>query len=506
MTELWHIPEPRCVFGYGQSMEHPKDGLTAFGPVHDRRQPREMRIGAIGTANGLRYFRQWVASLQGAIPSPDAEDPKYSMFPGFEAAFRCVWDPEPVAELVLSPGNIDAALRHADPYQAIYRTVGLFEERIRRYMTEEEAPVTTWFVVLPETVYEYGRPKSQVPRAMRTNVEDFVQHRKAKRLADEPLLPFFDNLNKAAEAHDYARDFRDQLKGRLLDQRAVIQIVRETTLAPHAFTRTDGSPARRLQAPAEVAWNLATAAYYKAGGQPWRLDGIRPGVCYVGMVYKRLDGQDVRQACCGAQMFLDSGDGLVFKGAVGPWYSEKTREYHLDKANAERLMAKAIEGYRERHGEYPKEVFIHGRTRFDDAEWEGFRAAVPHPTVLVGVRIKRADGYKVFRGDRYTVLRGLALPLSQHSGYLWTSGFVPRLQTYPGREVPNPLFVDVCRGSADLRAVMSDILSLTKVNFNACMYGDGVPVTLRFADRVGRVLTAIPADKATPQLPFKHYI
>ncbi len=39
---------------------------------------------------------------------------------------------------------------------------------------------------------------------------------------------------------------------------------------------------------------------------------------------------------------------------------------------------------------------------------------------------------------------------------------------------------------------MGDVMSLTKLNFNACIYGDGLRVTLRFADLVGENLTAGP--------------
>jgi hypothetical protein len=39
------------------------------------------------------------------------------------------------------------------------------------------------------------------------------------------------------------------------------------------------------------------------------------------VVFKLLDNVKGRDnACCGAQMFLGSGEGVVFKGAVGPWY------------------------------------------------------------------------------------------------------------------------------------------------------------------------------------------
>jgi hypothetical protein len=104
------------------------------------------------------------------------------------------------------------------------------------------------------------------------------------------------------------------------------------------------------------------------------------------------------------------------------------------------------------------------------------------------------------------VPRGLAWKMTDHTGFLWSKGFVPRLQTYAGREVPNPLFVQLTRGDADLEVVLRDVLTLTKLNYNACIYGDGVPVTLRFADSVGEILTAAPLKDDLPPLPFRFYI
>jgi len=46
---------------------------------------------------------------------------------------------------------------------------------------------------------------------------------------------------------------------------------------------------------------------------------------------------------------------------------------------------------------------------------------------------------------------------------------------------------------------------LTKLNYNACIFADGLPVTLRFADAVGEILTSGPMENIPP-LPFKHYI
>ncbi|MBL7395880.1 hypothetical protein INQ29_23895, partial [Escherichia coli] len=77
---------------------------------------------------------------------------------------------------------------------------------------------------------------------------------------------------------------------------------------------------RGLQDEATVAWNFCTTLYFKMDAKPWALAHVRPGVCYVGLVFKNDDTPAATgEACCAAQMFLNSGDGLVFRGALGPW-------------------------------------------------------------------------------------------------------------------------------------------------------------------------------------------
>jgi hypothetical protein len=60
------------------------------------------------------------------------------------------------------------------------------------------------------------------------------------------------------------------------------------------------------------------------------------------------------------------------------------------------------------------------------------------------------------------------------------------------------------RGEGEIVQVLKDILALTKLNYN-CLFGDGAPVTLRFADSVAEILTAGP-HSGEPPLPFKFYI
>ena len=121
------------------------------------------------------------------------------------------------------------------------------------------------------------------------------------------------------------------------------------------------------------------------------------------------------------------------------------------------------------------------------------------------VRIQEERDFRIYSPGTRPVLRGLAYLRNAGSALLFTRGYTPRLRTYVGREVPRPLRIDISRGDADIKIVLADILALTKLNYNTCLLADGVPVTLRFADSIGEILTAGPIPDETP-LPFRHYI
>lgn len=496
--------EPDLEFGHGQVMQYPKDGLRLFGPLRDTVSPAEIRVGVVGTNDGIGRYKRWIKKINAYIPAEREGTAHHTAYPGFEAIFGCRWPESPICEVRIDQEEIRKRLFIGERHEAIFTLVTLFKDAILRYRREHEAHVDLWFVVIPEEVYKFGRPQSRVPTGERIQSETQMTTKQAKSLQIQPSL--FQQINEDTEPFHYHVHFRDQLKARLLKDGIVIQVVRETSLTPEEFI-SGGVPMRRVQDPATLAWNLTTTAYFKSSGRPWKLADVREGVCYVGVVFKRkMAALDAGNACCGAQMFLDSGDGMVFKGAVGPWYSDKTKEFHLSKRKARELMTIVINAYIESHVHPPKELFIHGKTRFNDDEWEGFRAAVPGNCQLVGVRIRDERQTKLYSRGNRPVLRGTALILSRRKALLWTRGFIPRLMTYPGREVPNPLSVEISQGEADLDQVLKDILGLTKVNFNACIFADGFPVTLRFADMVGAILTATPLEDEVPPLPFKHYI
>ena len=510
--DIRHIPEPQLEFGFGQKLEYPRDGLYLYGPASSDASVSEMRYGVIGTAHGVQRFQVWSRMVSGFIDIPEptarsrAIEPQHVPFPGFEQAFGARWSVTPAHTISdIDSTRLQDSLKIRNRHEAVKSAVGMYVDRLVAAQNRLENPPSFWFVVIPEEVYELGRPQSKVARVDRIQGQVTISASRARYLQVRPTL--FGDEEQEAEVYKYATHFRRQLKARLLQDRIVTQIVRETTLAPQDFLTEAGSPLRRLEDPATVAWKLCTGAYYKAGGRPWQLADVRPGVCYVGLVYKRTSPQgDSRHACCAAQMFLSDGDGVVFRGALGPWYSPETKQYHLNRSSARSLIGMVGEEYSRLHGKAPTELFIHARSAFAEEEWKGFEQGCPTGTSLVGVQIRDArDDLKLFRTGKYPVIRGTAALLTERNAFLWTAGYVPRLDTYMGPETPNPIQVKVQKGRCDLETVLFDVLGLTKINFNSCLFNDRLPVTIKFADAVGSVLVSAPIE-GEPKLPFKYYI
>lgn len=489
-------------FGFNQQTEHPKDGLFLYGPPASNLNPARMDVGVIGTAEGIRRYETWIKAISSPIAAPETgREENKTMWPGFQATFAVPWPVKPFAAITIDGDVLSRRIRTENRHEAIFKAVDVYNDALRKYLREQEARPQFWFVIIPEEVYRYGRPKSVVPRDQREKSTSPISRRAAKSILSQGSM-FVEEM-QAAALYEYELNFHNQLKARVLDTGQVLQVVRETTLTPEEF---EEGTRRSLQDAASVAWNLATTSFYKAGGRPWRVADVREGVCYVGLVFKRIENAKGRDnVCCGAQMFLNSGEGVVFKGAVGPWQSEADNSFHLSRSKAAELMSMIIAAYKDIHDRPPTELFIHGQTWFEKEEWEGFKSTVPEGTKLVGIRIRRQNEIKLFRYGSRPVLRGTAILVSDRRAYLWTTGFTPRLNTYPGREVPNPLTVDIVNGEAELRQVLVDLMSLTKLNFNNAGFSDGLPVTLRFADLTGEILTAGPTDVAAP-LPFRFYI
>ncbi len=504
MTEpnLIHIEEPKLTFGFNQKIEDPRDGLTLFGTYTNKSHNGQIRVGVIGVKKQREAVKKYLKRLHKPIQSGE-KDIARPYFPGLEATFGIEINIDNIQEIDIDEKEISKFLHYTDGHQRVFNLTSLFADKLKKYLNEEHIPVSVWFVAISDDIYQYGKNKSSIPKS-----EKNVSIGLSKKNRNPEVLFLFDDMNEQKEAYDYEINFHNQLKAKLLSQKVVTQIIRESTISYETIWTDEKKISRERIFDTAKAWNIATSLYYKSGGLPWKLGEVRNGVCYLGLVYKQIDASiDKRNACCAAQMFLDSGDGMVFRGAIGPWYNPKTKEFHISKKDASELLTMSLEAFKEKSetDEYPNEIFIHSKTLFDEEEWEGFIEATTGKCKIIGVRIKDDNTFKLYREFSYCIPRGTTLLVTENLAYLWTKGFIPRLETQIGLETPNPLSVEIIRGVADIEKVCKDVLALTKLNYNACIFADGSPVTLRFADSIGEVLTA-GKDIKSEVLPFKHYV
>lgn len=497
---LKHISEPKLTFGHNQKIEDPRDGLTLFGPYSKNSHRGRINVGVIGPKKQRDFVIKYLKKIHKPIKALN-HDVARPYFPGLEAAFNIEINFDAIKEIDIPEDQISKFLNYTDGHQRVFNLTNLYSDKLSKYYKEEHQIVTIWFVAITDEIYTFGRPKSRIPTSGQN-----VKLRLKKNERSSNFL--FDDLNKLKEAYDYEINFHNQLKAKLLSDKIVTQIIRESTIAYEEIWTDDQKIEGEKLFDTAKAWNISTTLYYKSGGLPWKLGDVRPGVCYLGLVYKRIEESiDKKNACCAAQMFLDSGDGMVFRGNIGPWYNPKSKEFHITKSDAISLLSLALEGYKDKSptNEYPKEVFIHAKTFFDNEEWDGFLEAAQNKCSVFGIRIRHDNTFKLYRDYSYCIPRGTNLLISDKLGYLWTNGFIPRLKTQMGLETPNPLSVQITRGDIGIETVCEDVLALSKLNYNACIFGDGSPVTLKFADSIGEVLTA--GKNITGEiLPFKHYL
>jgi hypothetical protein len=339
-SQIIHVKEPELEFGHGQICDHPKDGLYLYGPHSAPDRNVAISVGVIGTSKGIGFLKTTLEKMSGfiEIPKPGLRDKEHrlhlSHFPGLTEAFGIFVEQDAIVERTISQKSIEDATRNLNHHEAVRKAVDLYVSEIEHHNTNEEQEIDVWLLVLPEIIFERCKTLSK-----RTGVPlikgDFGK--KQRKPADVPLFQDVIDLS-GEEIFQDIPDFHRQLKARLLGVGKTSQLVRETTLAPDEFLNKAGYPVRGLQDPATVAWNLATGLYYKTRPHPpWKLISAREGVCYIGLVFKLIPNHPQHHACCAAQMFLNEGDGLVFRGANGPWETRRN-EFHLPPNKARELL------------------------------------------------------------------------------------------------------------------------------------------------------------------------
>jgi hypothetical protein len=148
------------------------------------------------------------------------------------------------------------------------------------------------------------------------------------------------------------------------------------------------------------------------------------------------------------------------------------------------------------HKHLPARLVVHKSSAFSPSERQGFTAGAEEKDVshLELLWVQLGSGPRLFRSGQLPPLRGTVLELDQHAMLVYTRGSIPFFRTYPGMYVPSPIQLRA-EGDVDLTRAATEVLGLSKMNWNNAQLDEREPLTLRTARRVGGILKHVASDQ-----------
>ena len=495
------IAEPLLSFGQGHSHVDPKTGLSLYGPYSlvGQSSPivKSIAVGIVGPPQMVADAEAWLQGCKGILSNDGSQPFLYPHFPGFnnERPFN--------VELVFGESLREAikdqafkiALLEKDYPKRLKNIIKLYIQAMQVLKGRDPKP-TVILCCIPQEVIDTCTVQEHRFRLRRV--------KRPKSKVDKGQFSLFDEPTLGIEEEELGhQNLRRGLKAEAMEVGIPTQLVWPKTLRLSAPT---GGPSQgRTQDIATRAWNFTTALYHKAGGSPWRLADLEPGVCFVGIsFYRELVEDNPHMRTSMAQAFTAAGDGYVLRGDTFEWDERRGgRSPHLNRQFAASLLRDVIEMYRTQNRQsLPTRLVVHKSSRFSADELAGFQEAcdvIPR-TDLVALGNR---GLQFYRTGDYPPVRGTYVKFGASDLLLYTSGYIPFLRTYPGPRVPQPLEVLEHHGDSPWDAVLREILALTKMNWNTADFCCSAPITTAFSRRVGQILAELPPGaKVLPEYRF----
>jgi len=494
--KCFFIEEPKLVFGNGNVSVDPKSGISEFGPFGGGYTPgKTIQIGAIGTGEAIQEFFGFLESCKNGIQAGFNNRNKpldpltYPNFPGCNAdkTFRTNFvSNQPALHRTIHAELFTNAVSAAIETEKIKNVVELLINELT-VLSKLEPPPDVVVVLLPR---EVEQETAHVGAALaRTKVKLTAKDRFLKKLvrqatkSGQGLLGLqFDDPDAAPNQKAYF-NIHHAFKARAMESGLPTQLMWESTLRdPHL---------------SNVAWNVLTALYYKAGNIPWKIQSMPDNTCYVGVsFYKEKPFAGAGTQASLAQVF-GAGEGIVLQGEKAVFDpSRGDRQPHLSEKNAEALLRRSIELYTAQHKGPPTRVVVHKTSRYWEDELRGFRKGLG-PVYHYDLLALETLNTRFMRIGKKPVIRGSVVLLGDRHYLLYSNGYVPYLRSYPSKRIPRPLEIVEHHGDSTATTVCQEILSLTKLNWNSCAFGSSLPITIRFSKGVGKILTELPGHQLT---------
>jgi hypothetical protein len=514
-----YIEEAPLYFANGTQDIDQKRGLSINGPSDAKTDVvYTIRIGIVSTGQGVQETGSFLEYLNhNTVPSSGKKPFATQSFPGFEKAFRC--------KLVLSSDyNEEILSKEVERLLAVHNP----ENRIKKAaeMYAAKVGVICRRVAVPEVIicHEPQNIEEECGAGMvstkRRSVLTGADRKEAGRIrkmveTHKTLAPLSESTQNLLDMAVH-QDFRRILKSKCLAYDIPTQILTQTVLrrlkteerVEVPKENIDGRKKRRKTLDrSSLAWNLAAAIYYKANHFPWKVGYLKKGTCYVGIsFYQDKTKRDKTMCASLAQVFSDTGEGMVVRGKNFSWDTDRLGEPHLTEENAFKILEDAISVYKEHHNnQCPNRIVIHKSSMYYDEERRGFLKACEEIPKYDFMSV--SDGREVYfyRNGEKAVLRGTCIYLGNESFLVYTKGYIPYQRAYLGPRVPKPLEITQHYGDTSLEEIAKEMIALSRLDWNTADYCSYLPITLKCAYRVGEILGLVPQGDPLKQ-QYKFYM
>jgi SIR2-like domain len=450
------VPEPHLLFGSksaagAPSDPHPIRGLVSnrpydFGLTRSGLAP-EVRLGVVCPAAEARSVAPRLRMLEQAAAPGDSERDYLLDFPGFTQAFGL-----PLA--IPRPG--DDVWRAPDEPAA-----GESKERGARLAAR----------AIVQAIDE-------LRGANRVNVIQIIT---PKRWANW----------RSFETEAERFDLHDFVKAYCARRGVATQFIDEETLTDPQICR--------------IRWWLSLALYAKSFRTPFVLQAAAGDTAYVGFGTSidrhGPDGHKVVLGC--SHIFNEQGQGLQYRlsKVENPTFDSRRRNAFLSRDDARRVGESIRQLFFEARGALPRRVVIHKRTEFRRDEREGLLEGLGGVGEVDMIEIQVDDAFRyvnsrLVRGqvqvDNFPVARGTVIPIDDDEALLWVHGSAAALRSnwryYQGkRRIPAPLLIRRHAGATDLQTLATEVLGLSKMNWNSFDLYTQVPATIETSGQIARI-------------------
>jgi hypothetical protein len=476
------LSEEPLIFSAGSECIDPKLGINLYGPSSwDGITEKEIISGIIGTNSSIGQFLMMIEKLRQRTNISGEPKPWKREFPGLGPKSPLHFDiviGKDMRELILEEEE-EKALSVSSRKQRILNVCKLYEDKFTNLMSTVHPAPEIIYVPLSNNLIE--RTKDPYFETDRISYERRTMQAKVYK----GEIPLF--------------DFHHFLKVVGFKWNVTTQLVK-----PSTYEMT-GSGQQDL---ATSFWNFSVATYYKATGTPWKLANLDEDTCYVGIAfYQDPSEEESNMRTSMAHVYLKSGESQIIRGMGFRWEKRQGREPHLDSDQAKVILSKVINLFESQKRRKPLRVVVHKSSDYKEGEIEGFTKAADSIENLDLIHIYQRSDKRFFYNDSpYPPLRGTLIQSKKSPAFLYTTGFIPALGTYPGSSLPRPLEFGWAKKSSSVELLAKDILALTRLDWNNCDYCKSQPVTISVSHKVGEILAESSSKKIDPPASYSYYM